>query len=677
MRVVSTFPRAVREIQHQWIPLADGTKLAARIWLPEDAARNKVPAILEYLPYRQRDGTYKRDASNHAYFAGHGYACLRVDMRGSGDSDGVLMDEYLEQEQLDAVEVIDWIAKQPWSTGAVGMIGISWGGFNGLQVAARRPPALKAIITLCSTDDRYADDVHFMGGCLLTNNMGWGCTMFAFNARPPDPLIVGEAWREVWRKRLEETPHFFETWLRHQRRDALWQQGSVNEDFGAIQCAVYAVGGWEDGYTNAIPRLMTGLKVPRKGLIGPWAHSYPHAAHIMPVGFLQDALRWWDQWLKGRDTGVMAEPMLRAWLQDSVEPRQRYTERPGRWVGERVWPSPQIKPKTYFLAPGRLVGGAGESVPLTLSSQQTTGIASGVWCPYGGDSDMPTDQREDDGNALCFDSEPLAERLEVLGAPEVTLELAVDRPLALICVRLCDVEPNGASTRVSYGPLNLTHRDGHAEPKPLVPGERIRVTVKLNDLGHAFLPGHRLRLAISTSYWPLLWPSPEPVTLTLFTGANAKLALPERPPRKEDSRLPPFQPAEGASAAKATELVPALRRVRVERDVAAGTQTYTFETSRGRTHFPQHGLTVELKGSNRFQIRPDDPLSARVESTWTTLHERPAGPKRPEWRVRTETRTVMTSTKTHFKLEARLEAYEGSTLVFERDWNTEIPRDGV
>src|SRR5207302_40132 len=101
----------------------------------------------------------------------------------------------------------------------------------------------------------------------------------AFNARPPDPLIVGDAWRDIWMKRMQETPHFVETWLQHQRRDAFWRQGSVSEDFGRIQCAVYAIGGWEDGYTNAIPRLMTGLKVPRKGLIGPWAHAYPNAAH--------------------------------------------------------------------------------------------------------------------------------------------------------------------------------------------------------------------------------------------------------------------------------------------------------------------------------------------------------------------------------------------------------------
>src|ERR1700682_4918728 len=189
--IVTEFPREVREIEHVLIPLRDGTRLAARIWLPEDAERDPVPAILEYLPYRKRDGTYDRDALTHPYFAGHGYAGVRVDIRGSGESDGLLSDEYSLREQDDALEVIEWLAAQPWCSGAVGMMGISWGGFNALQVAARRPPALKAIITVYSTDDRYADDIHYKGGCLLNDNLWWGSIMLAYQGRPPDPLLYG------------------------------------------------------------------------------------------------------------------------------------------------------------------------------------------------------------------------------------------------------------------------------------------------------------------------------------------------------------------------------------------------------------------------------------------------------------------------------------------------------
>ncbi len=245
----------MRVIEHTLIPLKDGTMLAARIWLPDDAERNPVPAILEYLPYRKRDGTYERDALTHPYLAGHGYAGVRVDIRGCGESGGLLFDEYAKQEQDDGVEVIAWLAAQPWCSGVVGMMGISWGGFNGLQIAARRPPALKAIVTLCSTDDRYADDAHYMGGTLLTAGIEWASFLFGSMCLPPDPILVGDSWRAMWLERLENVPLFLEPWLQHQRRDAYWKHGSVCEDYAAIQCPVYAVGGWTDAYRNAGTRL--------------------------------------------------------------------------------------------------------------------------------------------------------------------------------------------------------------------------------------------------------------------------------------------------------------------------------------------------------------------------------------------------------------------------------------
>ena len=349
--IVTTFPRAVRVIEHTLIPLKDGTTLAARIWLPEDAEQNPVPAILEYLPYRKRDGTYERDALTHPYLAGHGYAGVRVDLRGSGESTGLLFDEYAEQEQDDGVEVIAWLAAQPWCNGSVGMMGISWGGFNGLQIAARRPPALKAIVTICSTDDRYADDAHYMGGTFLTKaGLEWAFFIFGLMCLPPDPALVGDSWRATWLKRLQNVPLFQDNWLQHQRRDAYWKHGSVCEDYAAIQCPVYAVGGWTDGYKNAIPRLLTGLKVPRKGLIGPWAHGYPHFALPGPqIGFLQEILRWWDYWLKGVDTGVMDEPMLRAWMTESVKPASHHDTLPGRWIAEPSWPPQAIMPRRLFL----------------------------------------------------------------------------------------------------------------------------------------------------------------------------------------------------------------------------------------------------------------------------------------------------------------------------------------
>jgi putative CocE/NonD family hydrolase len=671
MKTVTEFPRRVREIENEWITLADGCRLAARIWLPEDAEQNPVPAILEYLPYRKRDGTVERDELTHPYMAGHGYACVRVDIRGNGDSDGLMWDEYTEQEQDDALEVIAWLAARPWCTGAVGMVGISWGGFNGLQVAARRPPALKAIITLCSTDDRYADDIHYMGGCLLTDNVAWASVMLAYSSRPPDPALLGEGWREMWLHRLDNTVLLIGNWLRHQRRDDFWRHGSVCEDFSAIECAVYAVGGWADGYSNAIPRLLKGLSCPKKGLIGPWAHKYPHFAQPGPqIGFLQEALRWWDQWLKGIDTDIMAEPMYRVWMPKSVPPRVHYSWRPGRWAAEPQWPSPDIRERRLVLNAGRLDEHAAAEVLLEIHSPQWLGFSAGEWCPHGLTNDLPSDQQFDDGAALCFETGPLAEGLEILGAPVVELELAADRPNAFVVARLGDVGRDGETTLVTSGALNLTHRASHAHPEPLEPGRRYRVRLQLNDVAHGFPEGHRIRLALSNAWWPTIWPSPEPVTLTVVAGAST-LSLPVRAPRPEDAELRPFSEPEAAPPWRRTVLAPGRSERRIERDPLHRVTTTTVVNDEGRYWLDAIDLEVGQSSIQRYSIEDDDPTSARVEIAWTVTR------RRSDWRIRTETRTVMTCTRDAFEIAATMEAFEAEKRVFSRTWDRRIPRDLV
>jgi uncharacterized protein len=662
-RIRRDFPRRVHEIEHTWIALSDGCRLAARIWLPEDAEEDPVPALLEYIPYRKNDGTAVEDSTRHPYFAGHGYASVRVDLRGSGDSDGILLDEYLLQEQDDALEVIAWLAAQPWCTGDVGMFGISWGGFNSLQVAARRPPELKAIITVCSTDDRYADDVHYMGGCLLAADMlPWASIMLGFNARPPDPANVGERWRELWLERLEGTPPFVEAWLAHQRRDAYWKHGSVCEDYGAIECAVYAVGGWADAYTNAVLRLLAGLSCPRKGLIGPWGHNYPEDGAPGPaIGFLQEALRWWDHWLKGIDTGVMEEPMLRAWMQESVPPRPGYRERPGRWIAEASWPPPGNEEREFPLP--------GLDQPLQIRGAQVAGLHAGTWCPYGGPVDFPPDQRVEDGLSLSFRFEPLGERLEIFGFPEVRLALACDRPCALVALRLCDVAPTGESALVTRGLLNLTHREGHERPSPLEPGRRYELSVRLNAVAHAFPPDHCLRVALSPTYWPFAWPSPEPVTLTLFAGS---LRLPVRPPRGEDEELPPFAEPEGSDPAAVEVLaVPPNDRL-LARDVASGRLVQTWSYSYGgRRRFVRNGLEIAQFGSDTYTIVEGDPLSAAARCEWTLEL------RRGEWRTRAETSSLLTADADFFRVTSSVDAYEGNARVFAGTRTFSVPRDLV
>jgi len=675
VKVVSEFPRRVREIENLWIPLSDGSRLAARLWLPDDAERDPVPALLEYLPYRKRDLMRTRDEPMHRYYAGHGYAAVRVDIRGSGDSDGVLEDEYSPRELADAVEIIAWLAAQPWCSGAVGMFGISWGGFNALQVAALRPPALKAVITVCSTDDRYADDAHYMGGCLINENQGWGSLLFTEMALPPDPDIVGARWRDMWMERLTHATLYPARWLRHQRRDEFWQHGSVCEDHGAIQCAVYAIGGWADAYHNAVGQLLEGLTAPRKGLIGPWSHSFPHDSVPGPsIGFLQEAIRWWDHWLKGIDTGIMREPMLRAWMQDPVPPLTTYDERPGRWVAEAEWPARHLAPRRLHLGASSLGDAPAASVALAWTSPQTTGLASGQWCAFGVVGEMPADQRVDDGRSLTFDSAPLVERLEILGAPVATFEIEADRPVAMIAVRLNDVAPDGASTRVTYGLLNLTHRDGHDEPRPLEPGRRTHVSLRLNDIAYAFPAGHAIRLAVSTSYWPTAWPAPAPVRITIHTG-NSTLDLPVRAPSELDGRLAPFPPPEHAAAGEETAVGKVRSRRVVEHHIATSEVVSIVERggdADGAMVFRRIediGLEIGHRATRRYSITDADPLACRTENRHVIVLRRGA------WSIRVETEAILSATADAFRYVARLRAFEGEEQVFARDWDETIPRD--
>ncbi|MFO8044897.1 MAG: CocE/NonD family hydrolase [Halomonas sp.] len=671
MRVVTDFPHPVECHDPVWIPMDDGVELCARLWLPEGAVKTPVPAILEYIPYRLRDGSARRDAMHHHYFAGHGYASLRVDLRGSGDSGGILTDEYLEQELVDGEAILRWIAAQPWCSGKVGMIGISWGGFNGLQLAARRPPELGAVVSVCSTDDRYTDDVHYMGGCLLGDNLSWASTMFAYNSLPPDPTIVGDAWREMWHQRLEGSGLWLATWLEHPHRDAYWQHGSICEDFSRVEVPVLAASGWADGYSNAVKRLATHLPGLCKGLIGPWSHKYPHLGEPGPsIGFLQECLRWWGQWLKGEDSGVERDPAIRVWMQDSMPPTTRYGCRPGRWVAEPSWPSPNIHHWRMPLGPGRLAldgKRCREESALTVQSPLTCGLFAGKWCSYAAGPDLAHDQREEDGGALTFDTPPLEANLEMMGAAELELELAADRPVAMVAVRLSDVAPDDKATRVTYGLLNLTHRDGHDAPSALEPGRRYRVRVQLNDVAQVFPCGHRLRLSLSTSYWPLAWVPPKPVRLTIFDKDSA-LYLPVRPPREEDDSLPRFDDPEAAPSIDFTRLEPAHHNWYVHRDLAEDISTLEVINDSGRIRLEDSGIEVATRAVETYRSRDNDFDSVEGSTLWErTL-------KRDEWEVRTVTRSVLTSTAVEFQLHATLDAYEGGQRIYSRNWDLTIPR---
>ena len=661
------FPRKVTEIENTWINMPDGVKLAARIWLPEDAEDDPVPAILEYLPYRKRDGTVDRDHLTHPYFAGHGYAGVRVDMRGTGDSEGICLGEYLKQEQDDALAIIDWLAQQPWCSGKVGMIGISWGGFNGLQVAARQPEALAAVISLCSTDDRYADDIHFMGGALLTDKLSWGATAFSIANTPPDPEIVGDRWRDMWKERLEHNGLWMLDWFRHQRRDEFYAHGSVCENFADIEVPVYMVGGWADGYTNAIFRTLEHLSCPKKGLIGPWAHKYPHFAKPGPqIGFLQECQRWWDQHLKGIDTGIMDEPQLRVWISDPVAPAPFHDERPGRWAAEEKWQGKANDTATLYPAEGHLHT-APQQASLTIASPENAGVASGAWCIYAVAPDGPLDQNFEAGLMTSFETAPLDADMEWLGFPMLHAEVISSVPQANLAATLSVVNTDGKATLVSYGVLNLTHRNSHASPEPMPEGKAETVVLQFNACGHKVLKGQRIRLSLSTAYWPVIWPSQSAATLTM---QGTRLDLPLRQAGAAVDLAAFDQPEAAQPLAKEVLSEGSFSRTRMT-DYLTGMERIERFADTGEEKHLHTGMCVRYIQREQFDIHPDDPNSASGQQNWVKAY------RRGDWMAKVETEVRVEAHGDCWHITAHLTARDADGVVMERSWDEKIPRDMV
>ncbi len=664
---IKSFPHKIKEIENVWIPMPDGVKLAARMWLPVDADRHPVPAVLEYLPYRKRDGTHVRDALTHPYLAGHGYAAIRVDMRGCGDSEGVMLDEYTTQEQDDALEVIGWIASQKWCTGKLGMFGISWGGFNALQVAARRPPQLKAIVTVCSTDDRYEDDIHYKGGCLINENLGWAATMLAYSSRAPDPEIVGNKWRKMWMERLKAEPFLIIPWLQHPHRDAYWKHGSICEDYSRIEAPVLAVGGWNDAYSNAIPRMMRNLRTTRKAIIGPWAHKYPHFAVPEPrIGFLQEMLRWWDQWLKDEATGVSRDSDYRVYIMDADKPGTSKEKIAGRWIADSYWGLGNTDVKKWYLTEKGISGAAGDEKALTISSKQTTGGDGGEYCIIWMGPEFAGDQVKDDADSITFDSPVLKAAMDIVGQPEVEIEFNVDKPVASVAIRLNDVWPTGEVSRITYHLQNLCMRNSREHPTALNPGQRYTMKIKLDDIAWRVPEGHKLRVSISTSYFPMMWPAPEPVTLTVYAGKTA-LHLPVRKHIENETPVE-WKPAEAAAPVKLKVIKKPWNKRETTIDPTTGEQRLEIVDDFGRTEITAHGLQTYSVGRETYSIHPDDPLSAKMETHWTEEMQR------GKWQVRTETYGRLTSTKTHWQVWGKIDAFEGKKKVFTKEWNEQIER---
>ena len=511
------------KVEKTWIPMKDGVRLAASLFMPTGGKQGeKFPALLEYLPYRKDDGTAERDYPLHTYFAHRGYVTARVDIRGTGASEGETPErEYSQTEQQDGAQVIAWLAQQPWSNGNVGMFGISWGGFNSIQMAMRRPPALKAIIAICATEDLYNEDVHYIDGMMHVDEFEVAMDLDQALSRSPD----FPADEKTLAERFDKEPWSL-AYMRHQRESAFWQEPVRPLD--SIQIPVFMIGGMLDGYRDSIPRMLEDMKVPMKALIGPWNHSFPDDAVPGPaIEWRREAVRWWDYWLKGRDSGIMEEPQIAVYMQHWHPPDLNLQTIPGEWRNEARWPPPEARSQTWYLGTSH---GMEKSIPNSSVDQlkcvPSSGVEAGFW--WG---DLTADQRAADAYSLVYDSSPLTEDIAILGRANTRLNVSSSAPQADWFARLSDVAPDGTVTLLTGGGINGAQRESQSDPIDLEAGKTYSLDIRLHLTSWVFPKGHRIRLAISNSWWPTIWSTPYAMTTSLYLGGSdaSRLVLPVVP----------------------------------------------------------------------------------------------------------------------------------------------------
>ncbi|MEU5973707.1 CocE/NonD family hydrolase [Streptomyces sp. NPDC047315] len=691
------------------IPLHDGTLLHARVWRPP--ADDPAPVLLEYAPDRLTDATAARDSQRHPWYAAHGYASVRVDARGHGNSTGSPAPAAdPTATAADAAEVVDWLAAQPWSTGRIGAFGLGAGADVALRLAALAPGPLAAVVAVGATDAPYDNGGAYLGGSVAADSLHSGATaLLAEACRPPDPAYAGGAWRELWAARLETVTPPLHALLSHQLRDDFWDDRAVGGGAGlaSVRVPVLAVGGWRDPYRDTVLRLLAALPANRvRGLVGPWSHQYPDRGRPGPaIGFLHETLRWWEPHLRGVDGPSAEEPLLRVWLATPGAPgAHNDPDGPGHWIAEDAWPSPRVRTVPYPLTgPPRLV-----------ATPQHTGVDAGRWLSTTGrTSDRAPDQRSEDARSACFefpvegDAEEEGEDVAgsgagggvaVLGNPRVTLRLRMDVPHGQVVVRLCDVAPDGSSALVTRGVLNLAARHGRERAHAWTPGETEDVALELHSIGYVFPPGHRIRLAVSSAYWPWVWPQTGSTGFVLVPGGS-RLDLPvrsganrpaDRPPRAEPERSEPLGISSAAPLAAPGE-EPVERRV--IRDVDTGewrveTDPRPRDAQRER-RYPD-GLELFEDAVEIRTIQEDDPLSARAETKWTVRFHRPEDPRdsvsdadgAPQqpgtgtgtWTATVEVRSSLACDAADFVAEDEVICRAGREAVFHRTWKKRFPR---
>lgn len=642
------------EVEHQWISMPDGVRLAARIWLPRKSV--PVPAILEYIPYRKRDMVRARDERNHPRFASNGYACLRVDMRGSGDSEGHMPDMYSDDELADARHVIDWIAAQPWCNGKVGMFGTSWGGTASMQAAVKAPRALKAVIANCATTDRFEDDIHWMGGCLLTDSFEWGATLPAILAAPPDAATVGPGWKEMWRKRLQGLSFPLSAWISHETRGAYWRHGSVRFSTDDLSCPILAIGGWADRYSNSVIGLVEARPDLCHGIVGPWGHHYPDHGEPGPAMSFQDvALTWWDHWLK--DAPMPKWPQLRLWQRAFDVPADRIAMRAGRWIATD--PSETHATESAFY-PGKdgLSWRAGPGTRHSVPTDTQHGACAGDTGYFGRIGGLPLDQSLDDARALCFDTESLESEILLVGHAEFCCGIVRDMAQAQLVCRLCEVDPNGRSNLVTRQVANLQRDvtlDGDAR---FAPGQIAHLCFRFPSTAYRFSKGNRIRLCIAASYWPLVWPAPFQASMQVDTGC-ARLALPCPSDVSPVADMPPPGHLPPDPSWESTAEGPLCRETG---EMAKGGIFHLWRQPWSTTRFPELGLSFSSTTEMKCTTSTKDHAVQRCAVSVVYEIERPDGI------ARIESSLLGRTEPDGMSVALELDALWNGEVVAERSW---------
>ncbi len=648
-------------VQEDWLTMKDGIRLSVTYYIPKPINPNeKFPVVLEYLPYRKDDLIYARDYPVIAYFARRGYVVAKVDIRGTGASNGKWpWREYSEEELNDGVEIIDQLSRKPFSNGNVGMWGLSWGGFNSIQIAMRQPPALKTIIAAHATDDLYHDDIHYIDGIFHGEEYMVYMENDVYLPQPPDYKVD----EEYFENRFNSTPWHF-TYFKQQRDGEFWRKNSLRFNQDRIKIPVYLIGGLLDGYRDFVPRMLEYLKVPVKAEMGPWNHSWPdHGTPGPNYEWRQNAIRWWDHWLKGKDTGILNEPRLAVFVRDAHPPDKTLEMTPGHWRYED-WPITRTQWTSFYPSLSKKLDeqSSNSTEFEQLKYDPACGMEAGLW--WG---ELTADMRGSDACSLTFDTERLDKKIEIIGLPKVQLRVSADAPLAHWMAKLEDVHPDGTVSMVAGGALNGSQRNSRLNPEPLEPGKVYDIEFEMHFTTWTFHPGHRIRLAISNALWPMLWPTPSMMTTRLYPGSNSAVILPIIPEAK--TKVPNFakpEPQEQRPDAKdLTYKWP--ESLVVKEDLHTGIKRITW-TGEYSSSLPQG--TLKYFQTFSYQTNKMNPADSRFEGEGGNDIQFKNG-RRLELRTSLEVK----SDEKNFRVKVTRRIFENGKKIRERTWNESFARD--